>query len=181
MRLNREDEDPDWLLKRIGDAMLPKDCLLSTLPVENDAVMASSRFLYELTQNLPAGAILVLDDHERLAVDADIQHVLVALAEIWPADGKLIFIGRQDPPPAFARLRASRGFITIRDLDLRLNDQEAREIAQQILPKESSEAQIDAIVASASGWVAGLVLLARGAPTVTVDPHRTVEFQSVFD
>ena len=75
---------------------------------------------------------------------------------------------------------ALREFVTIRDLGLRLNDEEARDIAQQILPSESSKAQIDATVATISGWVAGLVLLARGAPTVTVDLHRTIESQGVF-
>ena len=181
LRLNREDEDPNWLLPRIADAMLPENCVLSILPVKSDICSLSRRFLMELAQNLPAQAVMVLDDYERLASDSDIQRVLVALAESWPVDGKLIFVSRKEPPAMFARLRASRGFVAIRDSDLRLDDKEARDIAQKILPDEHSEAELDAIVAAASGWVAGLVLLTRGAATVPVDLHTSIETQGVFD
>ena len=181
LRLNREDEDPYWLLPRIAAAMLPENCVLSILPVESDILSVSRRFLMELAQNLPGQAVLVLDDYERLAADSDIQRVLVALAECWPVDGKLIFVSREEPPAMFARIRASRGFVAIRDSDLRLNDIEARDIGQKFLPDENSEAQLDTIVAAASGWVAGLVLLTRGAATAPVDLHTSVENQGVFD
>src|SRR5206468_3369027 len=81
--------------------------LLTPEYVQGLAIFAR-RFFRELYSRLKPPFALVFDNYQEVPADSVLHEVMrEALAEI-PPTGRVIFISRGDPPPAFARLRAQR-------------------------------------------------------------------------
>ena len=80
------------------------------------------------------------------------------VAEI-PKGGRLIFISRSDPPPAFARHRVHQHLEILDWSELRFTPTEAAQLARKLAPGRWPRESIRSLHDTADGWCAGLVLL----------------------
>src|SRR5207247_2411396 len=102
---------------------------------------------------------VVFDNYQELPADAPLHEVMgAALAEI-PKGGRVIFISRSDPPPAFARHRAHRIIEVVDWPQLRFTPAEASGLARRMAPGRWSRETIRSLYDMADGWCAGLILL----------------------
>ena len=100
------------------------------------------------------GGALVLDGYEHLAASADAEASLWRFARDRPWSFQLVVAGRREPAFPLASLRARGELVELRTRDLRLNDDEVRELL-------SADDDADAIVARCAGWAAALQLDAQ--------------------
>ncbi len=127
------------------------------------------RYFENLFSRLKLPFILVLDNYQTVPAESNFHEVINQGISTIPDGIQVIVISRQDPPPAFSRLRAN-GLMKMIDWDdLRLTLEETTGIvplkAQEIRSKEV----IGQLHLAVDGWVAGLILMLesikrRGAP-----------------
>ena len=141
------------------------------------ALLARSVFR-ALYNRLPRPFILALDSYDEVPPDAPVHEVVREAVVQLPPGGRIIVTSRALPPPAFARLRASRGVAEIGWSDLRLTASETRQLVRQAAGA-SSVGLATRLHARTEGWAAGLVLALqarrpfvaerRGAPDAIAD------------
>ncbi|MBU0728336.1 MAG: hypothetical protein KKE17_15405 [Proteobacteria bacterium] len=126
-----------------------------------DLATFSRNYFEEIYQVLPKGFVMVFDNYQILAPDAQVHDMLRVAAEILPEEGRIIFISREPSTPSFVRLTAgqSLSFITNHDLEFTRDETEAFLSARH--PQTLTPEDIDAIQAKYHGWVAGMVLHSR--------------------
>lgn len=111
--------------------------------------------------NLPAGAVIVLDD-----LDASILHAMEALLPIIvdevPAGATVFVATHLAPPQSLARHRANRRVTVIPPEALRLTEDETAALLKIVKPGPARDAMN--VHNAAQGWLAGTLLLSRGAP-----------------
>src|SRR5262249_42707903 len=73
--------------------------------------------------------------------------------------GRVIFVSRGDPPPAFARHRLHRHLEILDGSQLRFTPTEAVGLARKLAPGPWPRATLRSLYDVADGWCAGLVLL----------------------
>ncbi len=117
------------------------------------------RYFRELCTRLKSPFALVFDNYQDAPSDCPLHDVLrEALAEI-PPGGRVIFISRSEPPPAFGRSRAHQALATLDWSALRFTRTEAMRLARKLAPRRWSRSMIRSLHESVDGWAAGLVLL----------------------
>ena len=141
-------------------------------------------FFRQLFADLGSPAVLVLDNFQDAGPAATTLHEMLAAgcSEI-PATLNVVVISRDEPPPAWARLRAN-GALTLLDWDqLRLPEEETHAIAQLHAGRPLSDADARSLHAQTEGWAVGLVLLAgHDAQAKATKPGQaTTNSQAVFD
>ncbi len=115
------------------------------------------RFMRELWSKIPLPAVLVLDNYQKLPIEALLHKMLpIALAES-PHGATLIVISREDAPEPFTRELVHNGVGHIRWEDLRLTLGETASLAGTV--SDMDEETVRSLHAKANGWVAGTVLL----------------------
>lgn len=120
-------------------------------------------FANELEQ-LPARAILVLDDYHAISGEA-VPDFLSELVRHWPQRLHLVVISRTNPPLPLADLRAKGQLTEVRTRDLRFTAEEATAFLQQVSAVPLSEATVALLARQTEGWVAALRLLALSLRT----------------
>ncbi len=108
---------------------------------------------------LPEPGLLVLDDYHLVDAPA-VDRALTFLIEHLPRSLHLVITTREDPPLPLPRLRVRGQMTEIRAKDLRFTPAEARELLNQNMGLDLSEAAITALEARTEGWIAGLQLAA---------------------
>ncbi len=159
-----------------------------TLPLLTSEYLAglpifTRNFFRELFARIKPPGILVLDNFQDVGAAKNLHEVLqVGCAEI-PTGVNVIVISREDPPPAFARLRANGALALLGWDQLRLTAQESSAIAHLYAENTLNIVDAQALYTQTDGWVAGLVLLAgQGHPFVaTITGHPERQPQVVFD
>jgi DNA-binding SARP family transcriptional activator len=117
------------------------------------------RYFRELYSRLKAPFVLVFDNYQDVPTDSLLHEVMqAALAEI-PQGGRMIFISRGDPPPAFARQRAHQAIEIVDWPQVRFTRAETNRIVQRRAPERWSQETVRWLHESTDGWCAGLVLL----------------------
>jgi ATP/maltotriose-dependent transcriptional regulator MalT/DNA-binding SARP family transcriptional activator len=117
------------------------------------------RFFRELYSRLKLPFTIVFDNYQDVPPDAALHDVMAeAVAEI-PNGGRLVFISRSDPPPAFARHRVHQHLEILDGPQLRFTLTEAARLARKLAPGRWSRETLRSLYATADGWCAGLVLL----------------------
>ena len=106
-------------------------------------------------------AVLVLDDihHVRDATTAASLALFVLHLPSWL---HIVLVGRTDPMLPLDRMRVRDQLVEVRFDDLRLSTAEAREMLSRLTPDLGAD-EVDAAVAAAEGWAAGLQLTALAA------------------
>ena len=186
-RIDDEDADAGNFFHYLGQAgaSLPHDeyDLPPFTPENLPSLGAFARRFFEiLLQRLPTPAVLVFDDYQEVAEDVPLHALLAKALEHLPAGAHIMFLSREDPPPAYARARA-HGVLTQLDADaLKLTAEESLALATA---KGSGRKDVSAVAQLnelAGGWAAGLMLLlARGDQSLPARLPDTATLQVVFD
>lgn len=106
---------------------------------------------------------LVFDDYQNAPSDAPFHAVVAACIEELPDGGRVVLISRGDVPVERARLALHGKVAEIGWSELRLRDDEARRVLEKVNREHLDETAISARLATAGGWVAGLLLPDVGA------------------
>ena len=132
----------------------------------DDALLAAGGDLTELALPLLVNAlsllsgpiVLVLDDFHVIN-NADVHQSVEFLVDHLPRMVQLAVAGRNDPPLALARLRASAELLELRVDDLRLSLEEATTLLNGSLELDLTTEQVRTLVDRTEGWAAGLQLV----------------------
>lgn len=141
------------------------------------------RYFEELFRRLKPPFTLVFDNYQDVPEHSEfhknISHGLSAI----PQGSNVIFISRSEPPPEFARLRASSQLNFIGWDELRFNLEESERFAEVKNPKRLPDVALKQIVEKTEGWAAGLVLMLEGAGAKTQAPNSSAKLAQgvVFD
>lgn len=144
----------------------------------------SRNFFAHLFEQLPAPAMLVLDNYQEVSERCGLHEVIRAGLEALPNGCSITVLSRHEPPPAFARNRANGAMASIGWRDLQASSDEIRGIWRlrtEIAPKHLLN--LDAMANRMQGWIAGLVLLLEWTKVETVEPEALGEFvpETIFD
>jgi len=132
---------------------------LLTPEYRHGVVLFARRFFRELYSRLKPPFTVVFDNYQDVPRYAALHDVMAeSVAEI-PNGGRVIFISRSDPPPAFARHRLHRRLEILDGSQLRFTPTEAVGLARKLAPGAWPRATIRSLYDIADGWCAGLVLL----------------------
>lgn len=117
------------------------------------------RFVEILTDVLPRGAVIVLDDYHDVGAEAGLHDFLAAALEALPGTLRVIGVSRRAPPPAFARAQAGQRMAIIEGASLALTLTETRALARRLAKgRTASRVALETLYASTQGWAAGITL-----------------------
>jgi ATP/maltotriose-dependent transcriptional regulator MalT/DNA-binding SARP family transcriptional activator len=122
-------------------------------------VVFARRFFRELYSRLKPPFTVVFDNYQDVPSDSALHDVMAEIIAEIPKGGRLIFISRSDPPPAFARHRVHQHLEILDWSQLRFTPTEAAQLARKLAPGRWSRESIRSLHGTADGWCAGLVLL----------------------
>jgi ATP/maltotriose-dependent transcriptional regulator MalT/DNA-binding SARP family transcriptional activator len=164
---------------------------LAALPV------FARRFFEDLFGRLNPPAVVVFDNYQDLGADSPLHETLAKGIDVLPDGMTVIVLSREEPPPAYARLRAGKRVGFIGWNELRFIPSEIVALSRTIPWKICTEPVCpiaDTLFERTDGWAAGLVLLLeslrRASPVKTGVPpdgsHYTAQLpelhcQGVFD
>ena len=161
LSLDERDDDPARFWAYLAAALgslpgFPYSSNLAEPSVPGERWLTS--LLNQISQ-LPAPAVLVLDDYHLVTNDAVQEHVAFLVAHLPPAL-HLVIATRADPPLPVARLRARGQLIEIRQQDLCFAQAEAATFLREVMGLELSADEIAALSERTEGWIAGLQMAA---------------------
>jgi LuxR family transcriptional regulator, maltose regulon positive regulatory protein len=142
----------------------------------------SRRFFADLYGRFRGPFVLVLDNYQQVAPESLFHEVVRYALEEVPEGGAVVMISRGEPPPALARVQANQTMVTLGGDELRLSDQEAKEIVR-LYDGARKPGDAARLYNKVQGWAAGLVLLLQqtkvAGPALEVPVDLTP--QAVFD
>ena len=102
---------------------------------------------------------IVFDNYQDVTEDSDFQTVINAGLSSLPQGVNVIMLSRTDPPPAYARLRATGEMSILCWEDIRLTAEESNAIAMLKSGSDLPDKTLSQLYHTTDGWAAGLVLL----------------------
>jgi len=168
LSLDEQDNDPTRFWTYVIAALRHSGPRLSAVGEAALAMLHSSHpplltsALTSLINDLATLALdtaLILDDYH-LIREAAIHESLQFMLDHLPPCLHLCLSSRVDPPLPLARLRARGQLVEIRDMDLRLSNEEAAGFLKEIMGLSLSEAEVRRLEQRTEGWIAGLQLAA---------------------
>ena len=118
-------------------------------------------FFESVFRRLKEPAILVFDNYQDAPPESALHAVVAEALDAVPTGSAVIFISREEPPPAFSRSRGHGRLHVVGWDDLRLTRAEALSIAHAQRLRHLRPADIERALAVADSWAAGLVMLLR--------------------
>lgn len=155
-QVDQADSDPATLLYYLRKAIAasaPVPLQESELGNGDERAGFTRLFFRDFYNCLPAGAVLVFDNLHELDAGEGGQLLEIAFSEV-PADVTIIALSRAAPPARLARIELSGRLHTIGWDQIRLNQDEAQQLAG-VGPGDSGGAWLELV----DGWAAGLVML----------------------
>jgi len=145
----------------------------------------SRNFYTELFSRLKGPAVLVFDNTQEVPDESPLYGAIIEGLNRMPVDIRIIMVSCSEPPPQFARLRASRMMKQLGWDDLRLTLEEFTEIAKQQGFVEEKSATFSSLHAQLDGWAAGIKLVLEGAVNLNAtlalaDAGKAKEFFDYF-
>ena len=161
--LDRHDYDPAHLIHHLAAAMHDAD-LEQVRPLLDERLNADdavTRFTMQLRSAEPF--VLVIDgiDHELSTASAT---VIDRIVTELPGGGQIVLSGRSSQPVPLSGRRLGGEVFDLTMADLAFSNDEARQLLQ-LAGLDGGGDNIDDLLLRAEGWVAGLLLLARGGGT----------------
>lgn len=144
----------------------------------------TKRYFEELYSRLKPPFALVLDNYQEAAPDSVFHEIIRNGLEAMPAGLKFIILSRAEPPPQFARLRASGKMEIVGWDKLRFTLEETSLTIRHKEQEPLSDKYIKQIHAAASGWAAGIVLMTEAAKTRGIIGHdelSRLSIETVFE
>ena len=160
-QLDEGDADVATFFYYLALAAPPRHRALPLLTAEYRAglPMFARRFFRELYSRLKPPFTVVFDNYQDVPPAAALHEVMAETVAEIPAGGRLVFISRSDPPPAFARHRVHQHLAILDGAQLRFTPTEAAGLARKLAPGRWSRGTIRLLYDTVDGWCAGLVLL----------------------
>lgn len=121
--------------------------------------------IFDNYQEMPAGSIM----HDLIAQGLD----------MIPDNTHVMVLSREEPPPAFARLRANSKLALLGWNDLRLTLDESLAIAALRMREDLDENALASLHEMAKGWAAGLTLLLEAVEPGTVEADQFKELSNL--
>ncbi len=156
-QVDQGDNDPATLFFFLSEALRDAGHLPPALPpeVQGDAARIQRMFFRNLYAQLPAGAVIVLDNLHEFDWDNSGQLMEFAFAEV-PSGITVLALSRDAPPARLARMEMEGRLRVIGWHELRFDDEEVRQLAQLGGEAGPIEQQwLDRV----DGWAAGVVML----------------------
>ncbi len=175
------DTDPAAFFYYLAQAVRSQSLPLFTPEYQADLPAFTRNFFRALFARIRPRWIVI--DNFQEAETGALPEILALAADEIPAGVTLIVLSRNDPPPAFARLRAAGALAVLDSTLLRLSLSEARDVATRHahgakLPPQA----LRNLYETSDGWAAGLVLLlAQWKATETSIVRPASNASSVFD
>ena len=129
-----------------------------TAPAPEPATEALRDWLRALFERLRGPFVLVLDGYQEIPADSPVHEAVRVVVDELPPGARVVVTSRAEPPPVFARLRASRAIADIGWTDLRLTLAESRALVRRLAPRFPARL-LATLHERAAGWAAGLVLM----------------------
>ncbi|MDA8135452.1 MAG: hypothetical protein M0T82_12595, partial [Desulfobacteraceae bacterium] len=117
------------------------------------------RYFEDLYSRLHKPCLIVFDNYHELPDDTPLHDVLHRAFSMIPAGIHAVVISRNDPPPAFIRLKAGRMMEILGWEKIKLMEEESERIIRMRVPCETDDQTIREIHGISGGWVAGLTLM----------------------
>ncbi|MBI5874874.1 MAG: hypothetical protein HZB81_03350 [Deltaproteobacteria bacterium] len=161
----------------------PMPCLT---PEYRQGVSAfTRRYFEEVYGRLKRPACLVFDDYHEASVNSQLHEIILGSLEMLPEGVSIVFLSRNTPPPAFARLRANNLMEILDQEKLYLTPDETLGIMRLygIMGKYSEEA-CDEIYRKTNGWAAGVHLMLEPIRKGKIDAAvsiKNITMDTVFD
>ncbi len=143
----------------------------------------TQRFFEKLYTRLKPPFALVFDNYQEAPEQAPL-HELVNLGLSLIPEGIQVFVlSRNEPPPAFMRLRANNAMRMVGWENLRFTLDESKQMVRQNAKQKLTEDALEELYRKTEGWAAGLVLLKESAGTKKPGPQSFGELdqREVFD
>ena len=131
----------------------------------------TSSFFEDLFGRLKSSSILVFDNCQSVPDDSPFHDTLRQAISLLPRGSSIIVISRNDPPPAYARLRADHRMDIIGWRGLRLTPEETLGIARLRGRTGPDKDTARHLHNRTGGWAAGLILLMERARLDGVKPQ----------
>jgi LuxR family maltose regulon positive regulatory protein len=138
------------------------------------------RFFEDLTGRLYVPSLIVLDNYQEVSAVSALHEALSHGFSSIPEGISVIVLSRLFPPKEFARLCASETIFFVEWEDLRLRENESKELAKLHARKSFSAKAFQDLHERTAGWAAGVVLLTQRG-TGIMDEQRSATFEEVFD
>jgi DNA-binding SARP family transcriptional activator len=126
--------------------------------------------------------VIVLDNYQDVPADSPFHEIMEKGFAVARDGIRIVVISRDEPPPAFARLKASDRMNLLRSSDIRFTFDESRELAHGRNPKLDNEC-IRAMHEKTEGWAAGIILMLErgGFDGTRASSAADFDYERVFD
>lgn len=124
----------------------------------NDLPVFARRFFRAFFSQLTTPFALIFDNYHEVPAHSRLHEVIREGLDEIPTGGYVAIVGRSEPPPAFARLRANQRMMVLGWSELRLTQEETGAIVDS-RGLELSEADREQLYERTQGWAAGTVLM----------------------
>jgi ATP/maltotriose-dependent transcriptional regulator MalT len=190
--LDQLDTDPAVFFSTFPHAfhkVITTSSLVSSLPAlqpENmlDLPLFSRKFFRSLFMALPEHFLLVFDDTQEIPAESPLQEILAICLEEIRTDSVVVFLSRQVPSPAFARLKTSRKMQILDPGMLCFTRSEIKAVARLHGLRVQDETNcLNYLYQSTAGWAAGLTLLLEefNAGICGAEKQHALDHQELFD
>lgn len=132
---------------------------LLTSEYQHDITPFARTYFEELFLSLTPGSIIVFDNCQEIEDNSQLFEILAKVCNAVPVSIRCIFISRNTPPPAMARLQLHKQLGHIDGNNLRLTREEALSITTFHVRKTPSPETINSLHERSQGWMAGLILI----------------------
>ena len=169
VRLDEGDADPATFFHYLGLAAKKaaprvRKPLPMLTPDQHPAVpIFAQRYFEDLFSRIASGSVIVFDDYQKIPAGSAFHAMLRDRLSLLPPGVSVVLVSREQPPPVFARLRASQAMEVIGWKDLRLSPPETEGIARLRRTRKGGRETIRSLYGISDGWAAGFVLLLEKA------------------
>ncbi len=145
----------------------------------------AQRYFESLFSRLKSSSVIVFDDYQKVPADSAFHTILRDGLSLLPPGICVILISREQPPPPFAKLRASQSLDVIGWKELRLSPRETEGIARFRWKGKGVKETIRNLHDVSDGRAAGCVLLLERArsgsgATLKLARHKPQEILDYF-
>lgn len=169
LRVDSRDADSATFFHHLGEAAAGRYPLRrrSLPPLTPDYALGlrtyTRNFFEQLAALAGSRALLVLDDCHELPDDGAVPALLAEGLRALPQSTAVLLLSRNEPPPAFARLRAARRLAVLDAEALALSVTETRALATRYRFERLTAEAIANLREHSRGWAAGTVLMLEEA------------------
>jgi ATP/maltotriose-dependent transcriptional regulator MalT/DNA-binding SARP family transcriptional activator len=145
----------------------------------------TQRYFEDLYKRIKPPFVIVLDNYQLVPPESPLHEVVNMALTLVPEGINVMLISRNEPPPAFIRLRAIDKIALLGWKEIRLTEEESRELVRLRERRRLADETVSLLYRKTEGWIAGLVLLIESAKTKGmgyqfIDSHTPAEIFEYF-